>query len=497
LWDGEQFLLTSIRASAWVQEITREFREGARKMAQTDSSNAFLTPRRVVWREDMSALRLGIAQVDITPPIGIESGVWGASKHSRSESVHHGLYVTVLAREDQLGGRRFIAGIDLCVLGCLECGTNLLTRITHELGIDENDLLFSSSHSHSTPLPCIHRSKREGSELVPGFIDQIVMGTVQACEEAAKNIQDVDITWKYGRCDLAVNRDLPCGSKEVVAFNPDIPADDTLAVGRIADRAGNIIGTIANYACHPTTLAWNNRAISPDYVGEARVMVEASTGAPMLFLQGASGDLSPRSQYSGEVALADRHGANLGHSILATLSAMQSPGHELRWNGIVESGAQLGEWLEVPTRGASTLKETRLDVQVRVKEMRSIEELREEWAGIDPAALEERIQRAVRLRLGYESGQLVTHPVWVWLWGEAIFVAQPGEAYSYLQTELRKRNPGRMIFVMNLTNYPGLFYLPTKSAYVAPAYQAWQTLLAPGCIEEVVEQVDQYMKKNI
>ncbi len=489
--------MTSIRASAWVQEITREFREGIRRMASNDSSNAFLTPRTVVWREDMSALRLGIAQVDITPPIGIESGVWGASKHSRSESVHHGLYVTVIAREDQLGGRRFIAGIDLCVLGCLECGTNLLTRITHELGIDENDLLFSSSHSHSTPLPCIHRSKKEGSELVPGFIDQIVMGTVQACEEAAKNIQDVDITWKYGRCDLAVNRDLPCGSEEVVAFNPDIPADDTLAVGRIADRAGNIIGTIANYACHPTTLAWNNRAISPDYVGEARIMVEASTGAPMLFLQGASGDLSPRSQYSGEAALADRHGANLGHSILATLSAMQSPGHELRWNGIVESGAQLGEWLEVPTRGPSTLKEARLDVQVRVKEMRSIEELREEWAGIDPAALEERIQRAVRLRLGYESGQLVTHPVWVWQWGEAIFVAQPGEAYSYLQTELRKRNPGRMIFVMNLTNYPGLFYLPTKSAYVAPAYQAWQTLLSPGCIEEVVEQVDKYMKKNI
>lgn len=232
-------------------------------------------------------------------------------------------------------------------------------------------------------------------------------------------------------------------------------------------------------------------------MGEARKMVQEETGAPMLFLQGASGDLSPRSQYSGKTALADRHGSNLGHSILATLAAMQSPGHELHWNGIVESGALLGEWLEAPTRGPSTVKETRLDVQVRVKEMKSIEALREEWAGIDADALEERIQRAKRLRLGYESGQLVTHPVWVWQWGEAIFVAQPGEAYSYLQTELRKRNPNRIIFVMNLTNCPGLFYLPIKSAYVAPAYQAWQTLLAPGCIEEVVEQTDKFIKEYI
>jgi hypothetical protein len=466
-------------------------------MASVDSPNAKLTPNTVVWREDMSALRLGIAQVDVTPPIGIESGVWGASKKSRSEVVHHGLFVTAVAREDQNGSKKYIVGIDLCVLGCLECAENLLLKISAQLDIEQNDLLFSSSHSHSTPLPCIHRSRKDGHELVPAFIEQVIEGTVKACKEAASKIVDVDITWAYGKCDLAVNRDLPCGTHEVVGFNPDIVADDTLAVGRIADRSGKIVGTIANYACHPTTLAWENRAISPDYVGEARKMIQDETGAPMLFLQGASGDLSPRNQYSGETDLADKNGSNLGYSILATLASMQSPAHELRWQGIVESGALLGEWLEFPTRGPSTLKEGRIDVQVRVKEMKSIEELREEWAGIDSDALEERIERAKRLRIGYESGQLVSHPVWIWQWGEAIFVAQPGEAYSYLQTELRRRNPDRIIFVMNLTNYPGLFYLPIKSAYVAPAYQAWQTLLAPGCIEEVMTATDKYIKEAI
>ena len=125
--------------------------------------------------------------------------------------------------------------------------------------------------------------------------------------------------------------------------------------------------------------------------------------------------------------------------------------------------------------------------------MKSIEQLREEWADVEPSALEERIRRATRLRIGYESGQAASHPVWIWQWGDAIFVAHPGEAYSYLQTELRRRHPKEVIFVMNLTNYPGLFYLPIKSAYEAPAYQAWQTLLAPGALDQVVEEVDRYI----
>ena len=470
-------------------------------MASVDTPNAKLAPHKKVWRESLSALRVGIAQVNVTPPIGIESGVWGASKHSRSESVHYGLFVTALAQEDAPGKISFLAGVDLCVLGCLECAENLLTKITSRLNIERDNLLFNSSHSHSTPLPCIHRSHKDGHELVPAFIEQLIEGTVKACQDAAANLQDAQITWSYGKCDLAVNRDLPCGehggTHEVVAFNPDIKADDTLTVGRIADKDGKIIGTIANYACHPTSLAWDNRAISPDYVGEARALVEKATGAPMLFLQGASGDLSPREQYSGETALADRHGRNLGHSILATLESMQSPGQELHWLGIVESGALLGEWREFPAQASSEVKKKRIDVKVRVKQLKSIEQLREEWAGVDPDALEERLSRARRLRIGYESNEVVTHPVWVWQLGDAIFVAQPGEAYSYLQTELRRRNPDRVIIVLNLTNYPGLFYLPTRSAYVYPAYQAWQTLLAPGCIEEVVDVTDAYIKETI
>ncbi len=465
-------------------------------MTSETTSTVIPDPEISFWREPMSSLRCGIAKRDITPPVGIMSGVWGAAKKFKSESVHIGLFLTVVARESADAGKSFIVGIDLCVLGCAECADDMLNRIAAGVGVHRDKILFASSHTHACPIPCIHRANtKEGSELIPDFRENIIKHTIDACLEASSKIEDVDITWGYGHCDLAVNRDLPCGSHEIVAFNPNIIPDDTLTVGRISNRSGKVIGTIVNYACHPTTLAWDNMAISPDYIGMARVMVEEATGAPMLFLQGASGELSPRNQYSGETELADSNGRILGHAVLTSLAAMQSPGHGLKWQGVVQSGAPLGQWHEEPTRGSTECVEVRLNAKVKVKELKSIAQLREEWADIDPDALEERISRAERLRIGYESNAIVDHPIWVWQWGEAIFVAQPGEAYSFIQTEIRRRNPGKVIFVVNLTNAPGLFYLPIDSAYKAPAYQAWQTLLAPGALDAVIDEADREIKR--
>src|SRR5690606_30951210 len=136
-------------------------------------------------------------------------------------------------------------------------------------------------------------------------------------------------------------RDLPdpdeSKQRDLCGYDPTREADDTLLVGRISDREGALRGVLVNYACHPTTLAWDNRAISPDYVGAMRATVEEITGAPGLFLLGACGELSPRYQYVGETEVADRHGRQLAHAALATLYDMEPPGMQLCYQGAVES----------------------------------------------------------------------------------------------------------------------------------------------------------------
>jgi hypothetical protein len=455
----------------------------------SDSLNKRISPEKVTWRETMTFLKMGMAQVDITPPIGIQSGGWGASKHSRSESVHRSLLLTALAKADENGKIRFIIGVDLILIGCIECAELILNQIATALGVSNDDVLFSSSHSHSTPWICIHRSNKEGSELIPDFASQVVNGAVKACNEAQNSLEDVNATWAYGKCSLASIRDLPCGSNMAVAFSPDVSADDTLVIGRLVNSKGNVIGVIANYACHATTLAWQNKSISPDFVGRARELVQDHIKAPMLFLQGASGDLAPRNQYSTDTNLADKNGEVLGYSIIATLQNMQSPSSELRWAGVVESGALLGVWEESKIDQLTIQNENRIELDVKVKYLKTLEELRSEWAGVDKSALEERLLRAERLRIGYRSGENARHPIWIWQWGQVIFIAHAGEAYSYLQIELRKRNPEKIIIVMNLTNYPGMYYLPTRKAYEHLTYPAQVTIIAEGSLESIVEKV--------
>lgn len=458
------------------------------------SHNADILPSKETWRENQTFMKMGMAQVDVTPPIGIQSGGWGASNHSRSESVHRSLLVTALAKVDKQGKTKFIIGMDLILIGCIECAELTLTKIATGLRINLDDLLFSSSHSHSTPWLCVHRTTKEGGELIPDFADRVINGAIEACKTAASRVDDVSATWVYGKCSLATNRDLLCNNKMAVAFNPEIIADDTLAVGRLVNKKGAVIGVIANYACHATTLAWQNRSISPDFVGRAREVVQNYINAPMLFLQGASGDLAPRNQYSGDTNLADKNGDVLGHSIIATLQNMQSPSTELCWRGVVESGALLGVWEESTIDELTIQDENRIDVDVIVRKLKTLEELKSEWSDVDQLALEERLLRASRLRIGYSSGASAKHPVWIWQWGQVVFVAHAGEAYSYFQIELRKRNPEKIIIVMNLTNYPGMYYLPTKQAYEQNTYPASITIIAEGSLESMVEKIDSYIK---
>ena len=75
-----------------------------------------------------------------------------------------------------------------------------------------------------------------------------------------------------------------------------------------------------------------------------------------------------------------------------------------------------------------------------------------------------------------------------------MIVAHPGEAYSDLQLELRRRHPHLAVAVLNLTNAPGFMYLPPRSAYADDRYQVWQTLAEPGSLERLIEAADSHLQ---
>ena len=454
-----------------------------------------LRPPNDVWTPPSARLKAGVAQREINPPVGIRSASWGAAKVHVATGIHNKISTTAMAVISEKNFVQYLVTVDWGWWQGKADDMAVRGEVIKALGIAEDQLQLHLTHTHAGPTTASDAAHLEGGDLVAGYHAKAIAGIISACKEARDKSVEANITWSYGKCDLAVNRDLFCGSEDVVGFNPELPADDTLTVGRVSDLSGKTLGIVVNYACHPTTLAWRNTKVSPDFVGSARDLIEARVKAPMLFLQGASGELSPRDNYSGDVEVADKNGRILGFATLAVLEKMAHPGMRMHYLGSVESGALLGDWEDQAFTPPSGVAHVRLNVDVPLQKLPTIDELRERWKNVDEGARETRIKRAMKLRVGYVIDGAATHPVWIWMWGDAVIVGQPGEAYSYFQTELRKRHPDRVIFVLNCTNGPGYMYLPTPDSYERHRYQSWQTLLAAGALEIITNAVSAEISK--
>ncbi|WP_226533543.1 hypothetical protein [Microbacterium paraoxydans] len=430
--------------------------------------------------------RIGVARRDITPPTGIRAKNWGPADWERSEGAHRPFELTALAVITADDRPRVLLAVDGTWWRRVADEQGVRGAILSGLGLDPDQLMLSLSHTHAGAVLCAADVHLPGGELIPDYLEALAAAGIAAGQDALDGAVPGLIEWTTGRCALAADRELDVDGRALVGYNPAGTADDTVMIGRLSVD-GTVRGTLVNYACHPTTLAWQTREVSPDYVGAMREIVESATDAPCLFVQGASGELAPREQYTGDVVVADRHGRSLGHAVLAALDALPAPGEVLTLDGIVESGAPLAIWTGRAAGGGEGAASSVTSVELPLRDLPTLEELAEEWRDIDPRSREERLGRARNLRDGYIDGPTVQHPVWAWRLGDAVIVGHPGEAYSRLQTTLRARFPETPIVVMNLTNGPGFVYLPTRGAYDRGAYQAWQTPLAPGALDLLEE----------
>ncbi|MFK4788372.1 hypothetical protein [Microbacterium sp. ZW T5_56] len=439
----------------------------------------------------------GVARSDITAPVGIRMRNWGYGDADISTGVHSPLTLTALAMAPASGDAAaapheisLIITADLGWWRTTEDEQQVRRAILAATGLTDARLLLHLTHTHAGPSICREDVDLPGGELVPEYLDALAAAAARAAVAAIDDLGPADLVWASGMHGLAAVRDVSLEGQALLGFDPAQEPDQTLVVGRLTAPNGAVRATVVNYACHPTTLGYANSQLSTDFVGPMRDVVESYTAAPCLFLQGASGELGPREQYSDDLGLADRHGASLGHAAIGVLLTMPAPGRALVLDDVIQSGAPLAIWSATPTLSDRTVSTEMREVPVLLKELPSIAELELEWATIDPRSRAERVRRAERLRRTYTDMDKPVHPLWVWRFGGAVFVAHPGEAYSALQSTLRRRFPGVAVIVMNLTNGPGWVYLPTEDSYRANRYQAWQTIVAAGSLEHLIEAAE-------
>ena len=435
--------------------------------------------------------RIGVARADITPPVGVYARNWGAAKHDVAESIHMALTLTVLTLTPLGGGSTLVLiDADLGWWKTPQTFSNFQKRLLETLSLESTNLIFALSHTHAGPPLMEPDESLPGSDLLRTWKEELFDATVASVRRALKSQCEATLDWHKGRCALATVRDLPdpdpAKNRIVCGFNPGGKPDDTLLVGRVTDETGKILATLVNYACHPTTLAADNRAISPDYVGAMRETVEEATDAPAMFLLGACGELAPRFQYVGNSDVADRHGQQLGFAALATLQDMEPPGTRLTYSETVESGAPLAIWTHEPCGLSTKLRAIQSAVDVPLKNWPTAQELEQQRLACTDRTLEERLRRKRDIRRGIGDGTTYSLPIYAWRIGDAVLVGCCGEPYSMLQQELRRRFPQTTILCMNLIN-GSIGYLPPAELYDADIYTVWQTPFDRGSLEATIE----------
>jgi len=444
---------------------------------------------------------IGLARQDITPPPGIYARNWGAAAHDVATGVHRPLFLTALTLQTEAQSRPLVlVDADLGWWRSLLTERRFRRRLLDELGLEEEGFIFALSHTHSAPPLSEPEPDWPGSDLLSAYLERVYQAAVDAVLEALRSAAPARLAWHTGRCGLATNRDLadPAPDRErfITGFHPHGEADDTLLIGRVTDADGTIRATLVNYASHPTTLAWENRLLSPDYVGAMREVIESHTGGALaLFLQGASGELAPRYQYVDDPAVADAHGRQLGFAALATLTAMEPPGVRLVYDRTVESGAPLAVWRREPHPASGTLQAQTFTIELPLQAMPSADELERQRQACADRAQAERLRRKRDVRRALGDGSTFPLQGWVWQIGEALLLGTMCECYSWIQRELRRRFPQRTLVYLNLIN-GSIGYLPPAELYGLDLYQVWQSPFDRGSLEMLADAFERAVRDS-
>ncbi|MBI5396211.1 MAG: hypothetical protein HZA91_13025 [Verrucomicrobia bacterium] len=445
--------------------------------------------------------RVGVSRWDITPDLDVCAKNWGAAKHWFATGVHRRLTGTALAMASCDGNEPplLLISLDLGWWRSRRDADALRSQVLEQLALPEANVIIHLIHTHAGPALDSDAPAEANPDACRAYLARLTESCVQGGREALCKLETATALFRHGRCALASERDFNDPAKPdryLTGFDPGATADDTLLAALLLNDEGRALATLVNYACHPTTLAWDNTLLSPDYPGAMRELIENQTGgAPCLFLQGASGELAPAEQYSGDSNLADRHGRELGHAALSALAPLAEGCSHLRYDGPVESGAPLAMWHACKQPASKSLRAAAIALDIELKsDLPTVAEIDAALARKPDGFRYERLLRQRRVRASVGDGAHSAEKIWLWRLGDAALCALPFEAYSVFQTGLRAAFPDTPLLVLNLCN-GSIGYLPPAPLYDRNLYTVWQTPIASGGLERVSEATQAGLRK--
>ena len=412
----------------------------------------------LAWAELAAAgvFRASTVKVDITP----SDSQWLLGYRARqSDGINDRLYHRVAALDDG-HTQLFLISTDIAEFSPAYFD-KVAEQIQRELGIGPESIWWTCTHTHSAPevgppgaailfMPERYTQATSG-ESNPAYSRFVEAKLMEALKAAREKLAPARLRLGLGYATANINRRArDVDVKMRLGMNPDGPTDRQIGLIRLEGVDGKLIGLIANYAMHGTVLGNASLKISGDAPGVVAEYVEQKLGAPMLFINGALGDMAPIYSVYPD--------ARAGH--LAEFRVLLG-------DRILEANKRAGEALaEVTLRVAEHVVETPLRSGLA-------------W----PPELQKYARAvaggATQIRIPVRFLEINHEAVW---WGA------PLELFCEIAMDVRNRSRFPYTFYFGLLN-GALDYLPTAQAFREGGYEPSTSPFTERAEEEFREGV--------
>ena len=395
-------------------------------------------------------LRAAAVTVEITPSEPKMLGGYGPRESTGvNDPIHH--RVLLLAS----GGQEWVlVSSEFCVMSPAKYD-EVAAQLEREQGLVRTHFWWTLTHTHSAPevgpggMAKVFLPERYEHRIDEPYTDFVVDELLAAIEQARTRLQPATLGLGWGYSSANINRrarDIDGTTR--LGMNPDGAVDRRIGLMRVDDLAGAPIALVANYPIHGTVLGGESLVISGDAPGVTAQYVEEQLGAPMLFINGAAGNLAPiysvyPSPRAGHLSEFRRL---LGDRILAANALIKSP--------LTEVDLEMAEHIvEIPMKAGLAWAED-------LKRYHRVDA-----AGRDQVRMPIRV-----LKLNRELA--------IW--------AAPIELFCEISNEIRDRSPFPFTFYYGYTN-GWLGYLMTDEERAYGGYELRVSPFAPGA-DDVLKQ---------
>ena len=247
--------------------------------------------------QDVSSkkFRASVVKVDITPSDPQMLAGYGARK---STGVMHPIYHRIVAMDDG-STQFFLISTEIGKMAPSQYD-KVAARLKNEHGIDPVNLWWTVTHTHSAPeigppgLSGIFLPERYEHPVANAYTAVAEQKLIDGIIEARNTLAPARLGVAWGFSQANINRRaIDVDGKASLGLNPDGATDRKIGLMRIEKADGSPLALIANYAIHGTVMGPQNLDISGDAPGVVMEYVEEKAGAPLLFVNGAAGNLAP------------------------------------------------------------------------------------------------------------------------------------------------------------------------------------------------------------